>query len=132
MKPKWVKLSHQFHRNPKVMELAHTKHVRAIAVYACALSWCGENMTDGWIPDHALGAIFGTKADADALTALGLWVSDKGGWWVHDWEDWQDTNAKRQERTEYMRGLANIKHHGHPAGPGPSVTDINRRRPKDA
>jgi ribonuclease I len=124
----FVFLSHDFYRHPKVLALAHDGHHRAITTYVLALSWCGDHRTDGWIPDYALKQIQSRTTEAAQLVAVGLWRLDTGGWWIHDWLEWQDTNDDRAKRTERMRGLANLRHHGHPDGPGPTVADLGARR----
>ena len=125
--PPWVRLAAGFHQNPKVMELAHRRRHRAIAVYCCALGWSCEQRTDGWIPVYALPAIHGTLADAGHLVDVGLWLANAGGWAVHDWDVWQETDADKRARSEAMRARANIRHHGHPDGAA-NVTGLRARR----
>ncbi len=124
----FVFMAHDFYRHPKVVALAHDGHHRAILAAVLAMTWCGDNKTDGWVPDYALPSIMARKADAAQLVAVGLWKQDTGGWWIHGWLEWQETNEDRSQRTARMRGLANIRHHGHPEGPGPKVTDLDARR----
>jgi hypothetical protein len=124
----FVLLAHDLYRHPKVLALAHDGHHRSILAQVLALSWCGDNRTDGWVPDYALTAIMARRSDAEQLVAVGLWERDTGGWWIHGWLEWQDTNRDRESRTERMRALANLRHHGHPDGPGPNVTDLHTRR----
>jgi hypothetical protein len=115
----WVRLAHDMYRNPKVMVLMHRQQHRSVAVYCCGLAWCGDHRQDGFIPAFALAQIHGRASDAAHLCEVGLWLPVDGGWVVNDWDAWQDTNDIRQARTERMRGLANIRHHGHPDGHGP-------------
>jgi hypothetical protein len=114
---KWVRLSDGFYQNRKVLALIHTKQHRAVSVYVCGLSWCGRNLSDGFIPEFALSSIHGTPADAKALCAVDLWVATGHGWHVHGWEEWQDSNDARKDRSEHMAKLSNMRWHGHPDGP---------------
>ena len=124
----FVFLAHDFYRHPKVVELAHRRQHRAVLAAVLALSWCGDNRTDGWVPEYALPAIMAKRSDVAPLVAVGLWTEDVGGWWIHDWLEWQETNDDRAKRTTRMRELANIRHHGHPDGQGPQVTKLGARR----
>jgi hypothetical protein len=114
--PPWVRLAAGFYGNPKVVQLAHRKQHRAIAVYVCGLGWCCEQRTDGFIPEYALAQLHGVPLDAQHLVSVGLWVSEVGGWSVHDWEVWQESNDEKRARSELMRSRANLRHHGHPGG----------------
>ena len=118
----WVRLAHDIYRNPKIATLNHKRCYHAIALYMLGLAWAGDNRQDGWIPNYALDVLGGTPKEATQLVEVGLWRADSGaGWWVHDWPMWQDSNEVRQQRTERMRGLANLLHHGHPDGPAPDA-----------
>src|SRR5574343_923504 len=124
----FVFLAHDFYRHLKVLELLAANQHRAALAAALAFSWCGDNKTDGWVPDYALPAIAARKADAAQLVAVNLWRADVGGWWIHGWLDWQDTNDDRHRRTERMREKANLRWHGHPDGAAPNVVDLDARR----
>jgi hypothetical protein len=120
----FVFLASDFYRHPKVISLAHEGHHRAILVAALAFTWCGDNKTDGWVPEYALHSIMARTSDTTHLVAVGLWEPDDGGWWIHSWGEWQDTNDDRARRTERMRSLANLRHHGHPAGVPTNITEL--------
>ncbi|MGB8019619.1 MAG: hypothetical protein WCF04_00160 [Candidatus Nanopelagicales bacterium] len=125
----WIRLSHDFYVNAKILELIHHKQHRAITVYVCGLSWCGANRTDGWIPDYALASIHGNSRDATHLTNAGLWIPERSaGWWIHDWPKWQESTAERDERTQRMRSKAHLRWHGHPDGPTSDVIHLDAQR----
>ena len=126
----WVRLAHDMYRNPKVMVLMHRGQHRAVAVYCCGLAWAGDHRQDGFIPTFALVQVHGKPTDAAHLCEVGLWRPVDGGWVIHDWDVWQDTNDLRAARTRRMSQLANLRHHGHPDGPIPddNVAPIDARR----
>lgn len=86
----------------------------AIGVWALAGSWCGDNLTDGFVPAAVLPR-WGTKADVRRLVEARLWhtvdrdgqvVEDcddclalhphglpnaEAGWLFHDWPSFQPT-----------------------------------------
>ena len=124
----FVFLAHDFYRHPKVLALASGGHHRAILAATLAFSWCGDNKTDGYVPEYALPALMARKSDAAHLVAVGLWRADAGGWWIHGWLEWQDTNEERARRTQQAKAKANIRWHGHPAGEGPSVAQMDAWR----
>lgn len=107
----WIRLATDLHTNPKILHLAHTRQHRAINVYLFGLTWCGANQLDGWIPDFALPQIHGTRKDATQLEDVGLWQPNPGGWWIHDWNRWQESSEDKNRRTERMRNLALKRHH---------------------
>lgn len=124
----FVFMAHDFYRHPKVLALIAAGHHRAVLAHVLAITWCGDNKTDGWVPEWALPTCQARRSEAAHLVAVGLWEQDTGGWWIHGWLDWQDTNENRQARTTQMAGLANIRWHGHPDGAPPTVTDLDARR----
>jgi hypothetical protein len=108
-----VRLDTQFPHNPKVLALAEDRNWRAIAVYACALSYCGAHGTDGFIPTGALPFIHATKREAEQLLAVGLWKpAGQGGYEIPDWTDYQPSNEEAERRKNRMRELAHMRWHG--------------------
>lgn len=70
----WVSLDDRFHANPKVVGAGNA----AAGVYARALSYCGDYLTDGFVPrGWALEA--GGAHLCRKLTEHGLWVEVSGG-----------------------------------------------------
>lgn len=112
---KWVRLARDLYRNRKIMALAHNRQKGAIATYCLSLAWCGDNGTDGWLPAYALPVIFGTAAEAAALCCVGLWVEAEGGWEVHDWPLWQESNEHTRAKSERARDAANTRWTGREA-----------------
>lgn len=94
----WIKLDDGFFRHPKVVEVGRDGRLLFIA----GLCYCGGMLTDGFIPN---GALRGLAADAEItkvqqaterLVAVGLWESCDGGFWVHDYLDYNTASEKVQ------------------------------------
>ena len=106
----WVRLDTAMPRNQKVLALTAMKDGhRAAFVWLCALSYAGEQGTDGFIPSPALAMIHGRPADAARLVEVGLWVQSPGGWTVHDWSDYQQSNAETEKRTARAKAMAETR-----------------------
>lgn len=76
---------------------------RALGLWVRAGSWAMQQLTDGHIPTAAVTALGGTKADAKALVAAGLWHEAPGGYAFHQWEEWQPSKAELEEERERTR-----------------------------
>ena len=112
---KWVRLDTSFPHNQKILDLAHAKRYRAIAVYACSLPYAGAQGTDGWIPDSALPLIHGRPIDATHLVEVGLWIPRPGGWDINDWAEYQPSSEETAARTAKARAAAMTRWHGQSA-----------------
>lgn len=73
-------------------------------MWGCALIYCQDNLTDGFVPDHAIHA-FGVRAKnkelvADELCSAlvpgkgPLWHHEKGGYRLHDYFDWNPSKVE--------------------------------------
>ena len=106
----WVRLDTAMPRNQKVLALTALKEGhRAAFVYLCSLAYAGEQGTDGFIPYPALTMIHGRPVDANKLVDVGLWVPAPGGWSVHDWADYQQSNAETEKRTKRAKAMAEAR-----------------------
>lgn len=79
----WGKVDDRLHSHPKWRRAS--KGARAL--WATALSWCSDQANGGHIPSDMLGFLDGTRAEADCLVRVGLWVVDDGGWAFHQWDE---------------------------------------------
>lgn len=86
----WFKVDDGFWCHPKVLGLPDA----AIALWVRAGSYCGQQLTDGFLPDSAR-TLFGHDMDgpADALVDSGLWTKVPGGYQFHDWHKYQPTRG---------------------------------------
>jgi hypothetical protein len=64
----------------------------AIGMWVRAGALCAQQLTDGFIPEHMIGAI-GTKAQAEKLVSVGLWDLAQGGYRFHEWSERQPSKA---------------------------------------
>ena len=96
----WTRLDDRFHSNPKILGLSH----RAFRLYVMALNWSVSELTDGRIPKYVVPLVLhdeNSRARVLAtfeLTDRSLWKPDYDGWLIHDFEHYQETSAKVQER----------------------------------
>lgn len=107
----WVRLDTQFPHNPKVVQLVAAKKFRAAFAYVASLAYAGCQGTNGYIPENCLFLIHATKADANDLVAVGLWLPSAGGWDINGWDEFQvsdEAARKRRERAQ-KGGIAKAK-----------------------
>jgi hypothetical protein len=75
----------------------HTKTVEAgnaaMGLWVRAGSWSMQTLSDGFIPD-AIADQLGTKAQARALVAAGMWHRRGKGYVFHEWDQRQPTKAQ--------------------------------------
>jgi hypothetical protein len=73
-----------------------------MGVWVLAGSWCGNNLTDGFVPREILSR-WGTPKDAQALVAAGLWEQaeqdGEKGWRFHNWTDFQPSKADEEAKS---------------------------------
>jgi hypothetical protein len=106
----WVRLDTAMPRNQKILTLLASRDGhRAAFVWLCSLSYAGEQGTDGFIPSPALMMIHARQVDADRLVEVGLWRACPGGWLIHDWADYQQTNAETEARTARAKAAAEAR-----------------------
>lgn len=77
----WFKVDDGFAVHPKALRAGNA----ACGLWVRAGSWCMQQLTDGYIPDHVLPAL-GTTKEAERLVAAGLWQRAVGGYRFHEWE----------------------------------------------
>lgn len=89
----WIRFDTTLPDNPKILQLCSVKDGhRAAFVYCCGLAYAGKHGTDGFIPGEAIGRCNGKPADAARLVDVGLWRTAPGGWEIHGWSEYQQTN----------------------------------------
>ena len=96
----WFKVDDKLHSHPK----RHRAGLRAMGLWVVAGSWCGDQLTDGFIPRDMLTALGGKPADAKALVDAGLWEARPDGWSFHDWAGQNPTRYDVEtQRAEWRR-----------------------------
>lgn len=106
-----VQIDDAFFDHPKVLSVSKDAKILAVA----AICYCGNMLTDGFIPHGAiavLGAKTGvakTKAAIDELVTSRLWEVVDGGYAAHDYLDYNSSaekvQANRDATRERMRKL---------------------------
>lgn len=102
----YVQLANGFYLNRKVRRLRRTMP-SAISAFVVMLSYCGDNLTDGYVDDDTAEFVLDiTVQELDALQQVGLIESVDGGYVIHDYLEHnrsrQQVMAKRnRERERY-------------------------------
>lgn len=102
----WFKVDDSFHAHPKVL----AADADALGLWVVAGAWSSSNLTDGFVPDHALLRLL---PDADKLArklvTARLWRRERGGYRFHDWNDYNPSSeavqAERAAARERMRSV---------------------------
>lgn len=84
----WFKVDDKFHDHRK----SRRAKKAAIGVWVLAGSWCADNLTDGFVPEHVLNR-WGSRRDATQLCEANLWTSaekdGEKGWQFVNWTEFQ-------------------------------------------
>lgn len=83
----------------------HQKHLKAGPaaswLWVCGIAYCQRQLSDGFIPDEAVGMLGvpkGVKVLIERLVSVGLFHRTEGGYLVHDYHDFNDTRAEALAR----------------------------------
>jgi|SRR5215469_12549018 len=110
----WVRLDTSFPSNPKLLAMLTEKDGhRAAFVYLCALGYSGAHGTDGFIPREALLHIHGRTSDTERLVRHGFWWPQPGGWLIHGWDEFQESNDETKQRRARAQAGAAARWDGH-------------------
>jgi len=93
----WFKVDDGFAVHPKALKAGNA----ACGLWVRAGSWCMQQLTDGFVPDHALPTL-GTAKEADRLVDAGLWERGVNGYMFHEW----DVRQPSREQVETDRAEA--------------------------
>lgn len=124
----WFNVDDGFSNSKPVLRIPRRYRCTAIGLWTMAGSWSAKELTDGFIPDHAIEEFCSTPAMAELLVRAGLWKRVAGGWQFENWSKYQKTKeqvyAYRSAEAERKR-LARSK--GKPPGDeGASGVDTGR------
>lgn len=90
----YVQLANGFYLNRKVRRLRRTMP-SAISAFVVMLSYCGDNLTDGYVDDDTAEFVLDiTVQELDALQQVGLIETVDGGYVIHDY---LEHNRSRQQ-----------------------------------
>jgi hypothetical protein len=108
-----------FHSHPKILNAGNA----AVGLYARALSYCADNLTDGFVPKR-WAAMAGTPATCKKLESVDLWVKVEGGYQIPGYLKHNLSRAGIEARSERGRELADARW----AKKRPQQTDENTMR----
>jgi hypothetical protein len=125
----WVRLDTSFASNPKLLAMLLEKDGhRAAFVYLCSLGYSGAHGTDGFLIRECLPFIHGRSADAERLVRHGFWREQPGGWLVHGWDEFQESNTETQARRARAQAAAMARWEGHEAMTNAERQKLHRAR----
>ena len=124
----WVRLDDNFADHPKVIGLSDS----AFRLYIASLCYSNRQLTDGFIPGPAYGAL-AKNDDAPELINADLWRAVTGGFQIRSYEEYQPTRdeveKKRTEARERLAKFRDKKRNGN-ANETPPPTQPNPTQPK--
>jgi hypothetical protein len=106
----WFKVDDNLAFHAKVVQAGNA----AMGMWVRAGSWCAQQLTDGFVPDHMVGTL-GTKGQAKALVEAGLWHREGKGYRFHQWNEdgrqptRESVEKDRTEARERMRKAREAK-----------------------
>lgn len=93
----WFYVDDSFHTHPKALAAGNA----AVGLWTRCGSWVGRHLTDGWVPSE-IARLYGTKTEARRLVDSALWERDteRGGYVMHDYLDWNKSKAEVEAKRE--------------------------------
>jgi hypothetical protein len=88
----YVCLDLGFYSDPKILGVG----LRAAGLFASALAYSGDHLTDGFVPGKWARQV-GTTALCNKLVGAGLWQAVDGGYLIAKWDRYQLTKAEIEE-----------------------------------
>lgn len=95
----WAKLDDRLHLNPK----ANAVGAPALRSYIFGITYCAQNMTDGFIARSVMQAVRATPTIASELVKAHMWELADGGYRVHDYLLYQDDRETIEANREKAR-----------------------------
>ena len=94
----WARFEDRFPSNRKIRKLDDAE----FRLYVSAICWSAENLTDGVVEVDDLPLVSDVRQPSDSvqtLVRLGLWEERPGGWFIHDYFEYNPTAEQvRAER----------------------------------
>ena len=96
----WVRLDSNIASHEKILALLDERPealaYRAAFSYVCSIGYAGAHGTDGLIPFNALPFVHGNRKTAELAVKHQLWLPDRLGWRIRNFETRQQTSATTQ------------------------------------
>lgn len=108
----WVRIDDHIDEHPKIQAAGPL----GLALFVSGLAYCNRNRTDGFIPASKAAVLLGPSGAGQviaALVAAGLWRRVDGGFWVHDYLDYQlsrEQIEKERSRTAQRQAAFRLSH----------------------
>jgi len=99
----WVAIDDKYPDHPKVALLPREIRAAAHWLHTCALCYCNRQLTDGFVSAGKLDDLY-TLGDHDpadlakALRKAGMWEKARGGWQIHDYEEYQPSRQEVERK----------------------------------
>lgn len=90
----WFNVDDGFANSKPVLRIPRRYRCAAIGLWTLAGSWSAKELTDGFIPDHAIEEFASTPAMAELLVRADLWRKVEGGWQFENWSKYQKTKEQ--------------------------------------
>lgn len=118
----YVQLVNGFYCNEKVQELARSGRMDAVGVFCMALTYCGDHLTDGFIPRRAMLYVIGaTGEQVNALCDVGMLEAVDEGWLIHDY------TAHNRTKEQVLHARADAKERKSKSRCHNTVTSMSQR-----
>lgn len=105
----WFKVDDGFHSSKKLLSIPKRHRLAAAGLWVVAGSWCGDQLTDGHVPDYMLKEWGATPALVNALLESGLWEPVEDASVFYKWHEYQpskqDVDRERATSRDRMRDL---------------------------
>lgn len=94
----WGRFDDAYPHHPKLLAVGPD----GLALDVAAVCYSNRYGTDGWIPEPMLVALYppikSPRKVAAKLVEVGRWEAGDGGWWIHDFTDYNPTSAEAQDK----------------------------------
>lgn len=118
----YIQLVNGFYANEKVQELARSGRMDAVGVFCMALTYCGDHLTDGFVPRRAMLYVIGaTGEQVNALCDVGMLEAVDEGWLIHDY------TAHNRTREQVLHARADAKERKNKSRCHSTVTAVSQR-----
>lgn len=118
----YVQLVNGFYANEKVQELARSGRMDAVGVFCMALTYCGDHLTDGFVPRRAMLYVIGaTGEQVNALCDVGMLEAVEEGWLIHDY------TAHNRTKEQVLHARADAKDRKSKSRCHNTVTAVSQR-----
>lgn len=118
----YIQLVNGFYANEKVQELARSGRMDAVGVFCMALTYCGDHLTDGFVPRRAMLYVIGaTGEQVNALCDVGMLEAVDEGWLIHDY------TAHNRTKEQVLHARADAKERKSKSRCHSTVTAVSQR-----